>query len=117
MYLVHVQVTGPEDVSFPDMQAEDVRAYARPEDGVEHVTMHPRAQPHSTLGIWVLAASLHAAEAQAGAFTRRLLHHHTLLDNWTLVRAEVPLLAPLGQALLGPTGNGSHHPGTQPKSS
>lgn len=40
--------------------------------------MHSFAIPHPTLGIWAVAASLYAAEAQAAAFTRCLLHLHSM---------------------------------------
>ncbi|MFD5570006.1 hypothetical protein [Streptomyces cadmiisoli] len=110
MYLVHVQLSGPGDATFPDVPARDVLALAVPGDGIEHVSMHPLAKPHPTLGIWVLAASMPGAEIWASAFTLRLLHQHALFGKWTVVRAAAPSLAPLVRGPLRPPGSALHTP-------
>ncbi|MEV6107337.1 hypothetical protein AB0M28_21890 [Streptomyces sp. NPDC051940] len=110
MYLIHAQFKGPAGALFPDTPTDALRMFALPEEQIEHLTIHACALPNPVLGIWARAESLALAEARAAAFCRRLLAHHHPLRNWTLQRAEVPLLAPLVQGRLGPAGTTSTPP-------
>ncbi|AXE22962.1 hypothetical protein C0216_05385 [Streptomyces globosus] len=108
MYLIHAQFRAPsEGCALPVDAAHRVLALARSGEGVEHVTAHPYAQPHPVLGLFLLASSLHEAEGRAAGVCRRLLREHRDMSGWALLKAEVPLLAPLGHGPLGPPGTPS----------
>ncbi|MER6392845.1 hypothetical protein ABT236_30850 [Streptomyces sp. NPDC001523] len=93
MYLVHARLRPPaRGGEAPSHLRSLVYAFARPEDAVEHVSVHVDAAPGPVLGLFVLADSLAQAEANAEAVCARLLSGHPALMGWTLVHAEVPLL-------------------------
>ncbi|MFJ6755856.1 hypothetical protein ACIQNK_12655 [Streptomyces sp. NPDC091273] len=94
MYLVHAHLRPPSRGGQlpPDLRAV-VNEAARPEDGVEHASVHGDASPAPVLGLFLLADSLAQAEVNAAAVCARLLEIHPELSGWTLVRAEAPLLA------------------------
>ncbi|MFD7629962.1 hypothetical protein ACFV7Q_28750 [Streptomyces sp. NPDC059851] len=102
MYLIHAQFRAPLGGTLPADAARRALALAQAGEGVEHVTAHPYAEPHPVLGLFLVAPSLHEAEGRAAGVCRRLLREHTGMTGWALVRAEVPLLAPLGHGPLGP---------------
>jgi hypothetical protein len=93
MYLVHVHVQPPSNgVLLPGATAVAVTACARDMSGVEHVVVHADAQPYPVIGVYVSAATLEAAEETAAALWECALKDHHWLQDWTLVRAEVPLI-------------------------
>ncbi|MBW5482325.1 hypothetical protein [Streptomyces bambusae] len=102
MYLIHAQLRAPFGDPLPCDAARRALAAARPDDRVEHVSAHARAEPHPVLGFFVMANSLSEAEGRIAQLCLRLLREHGELAGWALVRAEAPLVAPLGQGLLGP---------------
>ncbi|MGG8408500.1 hypothetical protein ACM614_18840 [Streptomyces sp. 12297] len=65
---------------------------ARPEESVEHVSVHPDPPSAPVLGLYLLAGSLARAEANAAAVCTRLLASHRAFSGWTLLRAEAPLV-------------------------
>ncbi|MFJ3727792.1 hypothetical protein ACIPYQ_35210 [Streptomyces sp. NPDC090045] len=93
MYLVHARLRPPPQGGElpPDLRAF-IYECARPEEGVEHVSVHGDASSAPVLGLFLLADSLARAEANAAAVCARLLEIHPELPGWTLVRAEAPLL-------------------------
>jgi hypothetical protein len=103
MYLIHAQLVAPTGQFLPKDVADRALILARPEEQIEHVSPHPDATPGPVLGVFLLAGSLSEAEARATALCRRLLTLHPGLAEWTLHRAQAPLLAPLGHGLLGPS--------------
>ncbi|WP_424217675.1 hypothetical protein ACN20G_36540 (plasmid) [Streptomyces sp. BI20] len=113
MYLIHARLRAPSDTTgsvLPVDAAARALDTARAEEAVEHVSAHPRAVPDPVLGFFVLADSLAQAEERVARVCGRLLGEHAGLRGWTLVRAEAPLLAPMGQGLLGPGGSPSAGP-------
>ncbi|MGW0771828.1 hypothetical protein [Streptomyces sp. NPDC002676] len=100
MYLIHIRLRADSKSSILPVDIGDlVRAAARPEEHVEHVVTHPRAQPHQVLGVYLLAERLEDAEARATALCRRALESVSALRGWELVGAEAPLVAPFYERL------------------
>ncbi|MER6687656.1 hypothetical protein [Streptomyces minutiscleroticus] len=62
--------------------------------GFEHVSVHVDVRPHPVLGFYLRAASLVEAEAAADSLWRHAASFVPQLEEWELVRAEVPLLRP-----------------------
>ncbi|MFE1561066.1 hypothetical protein ACFW6V_39555 [Streptomyces sp. NPDC058734] len=93
MYLVHAGLRAPRDSS----DAVDLRSLIRsrlgPDDGAEHVSVHPDAQPDPVIGMYLRAGSLVEAEEHAAVLLRLLLSRCPELADWTPLRAEVPLIA------------------------
>jgi hypothetical protein len=113
MYLIHASVRPPvHGLALPDRLASQLRALVQPEDGVEHLVVHADARPYPTLGLYLRAERLEAAEEQAARLCRRWLSGLAALRNWSLVRAQAPLVAPFYEWLLhsadpeGPNGPG-----------
>ncbi|MCB5181046.1 hypothetical protein [Streptomyces antimicrobicus] len=102
MYLIHAQLRGPCGAPLPYGAARQALDLARPEERVEHVSAHPLAVPHPVLGFFLMAGSLSEAEGRVAQVCLRLLRESDELAGWVLHRAEAPLVAPLGQGLLGP---------------
>ncbi|MFD5326426.1 hypothetical protein [Streptomyces sp. NPDC127092] len=98
MYLVHAHLRPP--ASGGELPS-DVRALvygcARPEDGVEHVSVHGDPPSAPVLGLFLVDDSLARAEASAAAVCARLLASRPELSGWTLLRAEAPLIVLEGQ--------------------
>ncbi|MFD7980925.1 hypothetical protein ACFV3S_34400 [Streptomyces sp. NPDC059749] len=74
-----------------------VYACARPEDGVEHVSVHGDVPSAPVLGLFLVGDSLARAEASAAAVCARLVESRPELSGWILLRAEAPLLVLDGQ--------------------
>ncbi|MFD0266803.1 hypothetical protein ACFVGY_09435 [Streptomyces sp. NPDC127106] len=115
MYLIHAQFQAPLGSTLPADAARRALALAQAGEGVEHVSAHPYAEPHPVLGLFLMAPSLREAEGRAAGVCRRLLREHTGMSGWALVRAEVPLLAPLGHGPLGPPESSSTASGLRRK--
>ncbi|MEV7523868.1 hypothetical protein [Streptomyces sp. NPDC091371] len=93
MYLVHARLEpSAQGGELPSDLRALVYESTRPEDGVEHVSVHGDVPSAPVLGLFLMAGSLAQAEANAAAVCARLLEIHPELAGWTLVRAEVPLL-------------------------
>ncbi|RSS57970.1 hypothetical protein [Streptomyces sp. WAC06614] len=115
MYLIHAHLRAPTGASLPYDAARRALALARPEERIEHVSAHPLALPHPVLGFYVLADSLDTAEGRVAQVCLRLLRDCHELAGWVLHRAEAPLVAPLGQGLLGPRETSSERSGLRRK--
>ncbi|MFF5503216.1 hypothetical protein [Streptomyces roseolus] len=98
MYLVHAHLRPSAQVGDlpPDVRAL-VYECARPEDGVEHVSVHDDPSSAPVLGLFLVTDSLARAEATATAVCTRLLESHPAFSGWTLLRAEAPLIVVDGQ--------------------
>ncbi|MEU3605211.1 hypothetical protein AB0E83_07095 [Streptomyces sp. NPDC035033] len=109
MYLVHARLAALGGAA-PLPSRTRVRALvlgrARPEERVEHVSLHAHALPHPVLGLYLLADRLSEAEAAARAVCRRVLRDCPEFDGWSLLEAQVPLMAPLLEQDLSLSGPG-----------
>ncbi|WP_051796338.1 hypothetical protein [Streptomyces sp. NRRL S-87] len=94
MYLVHVSLRPPPGGGSlgADLPAL-LRAIARPEEALEHVTPHPDARPYPVLGLHLVAGSLADAEGAALAVGRRGTKVLPELHGWAVQCAQVPLLS------------------------
>ncbi|MER7761000.1 hypothetical protein [Streptomyces sp. NPDC097619] len=93
MYLVHAHVDPPDGGgTFPSELRTLLQELARPEDGLEHVSVHADAPEGPVVGLYLLADSLARAEATAAVLCTRLLTGHRAFEGWTLRRAEAPLM-------------------------
>ncbi|MFF1414161.1 hypothetical protein ACFVX6_30955 [Streptomyces sp. NPDC058289] len=123
MYLVHARLQGPPGVVLPPQATSLVRALAREDDGLEHVSAHPRALPHPVVGLFLQAESLEEAESNAAGLCRRVLECAEF-TGWSLVLAQAPMVAPFYESLLtgsapqagwlDGTGQGHLRPGESP---
>ncbi|MFI8105275.1 hypothetical protein [Streptomyces sp. NPDC086023] len=95
MYLVHVALRPPPGAALDAELPTLLRALARPEERVEHVVAHPDSLPYPVLGFFLLSGSLADAERAAHAVGRRGTELLAALRGWTVLCAEVPLIAPL----------------------
>jgi hypothetical protein len=113
MYLIHAAVCPPVDgLALPDGLTAWLRPLIRPEDSVEHLVVHADARPHPTLGLYLRAERLEAAEEQATRLCRRWLRDLALLRGWSLVHAQAPLVVPFYARLLyGADSEGPNGPG------
>ncbi|MEV7009222.1 hypothetical protein [Streptosporangium sp. NPDC051022] len=113
MYLVHVQVRSAAGSGLPADVAGRILAAAVPDERVEHVAVHPHAQPYPVLGVVIGADGLEQAEERAAAVVRRTLATHDELREWEQVTAQVPLIEPFYELLVdpdGPTGEAGGSP-------
>ncbi|MGE7386412.1 hypothetical protein ACQKM2_13145 [Streptomyces sp. NPDC004126] len=93
MYLVHTGLRAPCDASVPTDLRSLIRSRLGPDDGIEHVSVHPRALPDPVIGLYLCAGSLREAEDRAAGLVRLLLSRCPELAGWTPSRPEVPLIA------------------------
>ncbi|MFE6053536.1 hypothetical protein ACFQ6N_22515 [Kitasatospora sp. NPDC056446] len=101
MYLVHAVLRPPAPgVELPSGVPEFIRATADPREPVEHVSVHPRADSTTVLGLFLIADRLADAERRAGEACLRAVGSMPVLDGWTVTRAEAPLITPLHEWLL-----------------
>ncbi|MFB6838646.1 hypothetical protein [Streptomyces sp. NPDC056361] len=105
MYLIHasLKALGGAAVLPPDIRAL-VLGQALPEERVEHVSVHAHAQPHPVLGLYLRSNGLLEAEAAARAICLRALLNCPELTGWTLLDAQVPLVAPVFEQMLSSSG-------------
>ncbi|MFJ8308070.1 MULTISPECIES: hypothetical protein [unclassified Streptomyces] len=103
MYLVHARLLGPPGVRLPSCAVELVNAEARPQDGLEHVAVHPDAQPYPVIGLYVRAENLDAAETRAFGVCRRVLNDG-VFGGWSLLTARVPMVDSFYEAMLSASG-------------
>ncbi|CAM5463979.1 hypothetical protein [Streptomyces abikoensis] len=102
MYLVHAHLAPPPGTGIPQGIAARVHAARKPEEGIQHVTLHSGARPHPVLGLFVSAPSLAAAEYAARAVCLRALADDEVPPGIGLARCEAPLLTPYYELLLAP---------------
>ncbi|MEU7058500.1 hypothetical protein [Streptomyces sp. NPDC046197] len=92
MYLIHVRLQGPDGTADRPDLAAIVTSCAEREDGLEHVTVHKGPRGEVTLGLFLLAGSLAAAEDSAGRLAERAVAHHPDLRGFQVVTAEAVLV-------------------------
>ncbi|MBT2447837.1 hypothetical protein J7F03_12280 [Streptomyces sp. ISL-43] len=93
MYLVHVYLSShPAGELLPGHTASVMTAVAEGRAEVVHVAVHADTAADPVIGVYLRAASLHAAEASTRALWSAARAAHPWLDGWQLLRAEVPML-------------------------
>ncbi|MFK4144028.1 hypothetical protein [Streptomyces sp. NPDC004065] len=92
MYLIHVRLKGPGGTAVRPDLATIITSCAGKADGLEHVTVHPGAQGDVTLGLFLLADRLAAAEESAARLTERAVAGHPALRGFRVVTAEAVLV-------------------------
>ncbi|AUG77695.1 hypothetical protein CFP65_2882 [Kitasatospora sp. MMS16-BH015] len=100
MYLVHMVLVAASTREMPDRLGELISSAARPEDRLEHLSVHLSAPGRLVVGAYLLAERLEEAERRAVALCDRALSTVPELRGWRLVDAGVPLLAPFYEGLL-----------------
>ncbi|MFI8266763.1 hypothetical protein [Streptomyces sp. NPDC085665] len=93
MYLVHAGLRAPRDAFLPADLRSLILSRLGPNDGAEHVSVHPHARPDPVIGLYLRAGSLVEAEEHAAILIRLLLSRCPELADWTPSRAEVPFIA------------------------
>ncbi|MFC9297248.1 hypothetical protein ACFTWH_36565 [Streptomyces sp. NPDC057011] len=93
MYLVHAGLRAPRDAPAVLDLRSLIRSRLGPDDGAEHISVHPHARPDPVIGLYLRAGSLAAAEERAAILIRLLLSRCPELADWTPLGAEVPLMA------------------------
>ncbi|WP_234323933.1 hypothetical protein [Streptomyces sp. NRRL S-481] len=56
------------------------------------MVVHPEAEPHPVIGVYIREATLERAEAFARQIWRSAVRAQPWLADWELVRAEAPLI-------------------------
>lgn len=92
MYLIHVRLRAPADASGRPELAAIISSYAEESDGLEHVSVHTHAEQSLTLGLFLLAGSLAAAEDAAARLSRRAVEHHPDLLGYGVVASGAVLV-------------------------
>ncbi|WP_253915849.1 hypothetical protein [Streptomyces sp. NRRL S-31] len=95
---------------LPPVAADLLRAAARAEDRLEHISLQPAAQPCAVVGLWLRVESLREAEQVAADLCLRALADVPAFAGWSLLGAEVPLLAPSGHSPFRPDISPSERP-------
>ena len=90
MYLVHLTIASPGNASLPAEIKQVLEATAL--DVLEHVSVHSQARPHPVISLFLRVASLKEAETTAEQIWERAAAACPQLTEWSLLRAEVPLL-------------------------
>lgn len=103
MYLVHARLQPPAGSGLPADVAELVACCALPADQLELTVAHPAASDgRVTVGLWLLAPGLDAAERTAERVCLRALAVHAELAGCTLTHCEVPLIGDRNFGRIGP---------------
>ncbi|MGW1834918.1 hypothetical protein [Streptomyces sp. BBFR2] len=93
MYLVHLTLVPPgASAVLPPGLRSDLYRNAVP-DLLDHVSVHPSAEPYPVVGLYLRIGSLEEAESAARDIWNTV-SERTALAGWRLYRAEVPLLPP-----------------------
>jgi hypothetical protein len=90
MYLVHLALAPPGDVPLP-ADIKQILEVGAP-DVLEHVSVHAQARPHPVIGLFLRVATLSEAETTAEHIWAHAAAAFPQLVDWSLRRAEVPLL-------------------------
>jgi hypothetical protein len=61
---------------------------------VEHVSVHPDAEPDPVIGVYLLTERMAEAEESARALCARAVITLAPLRGWSVLRAEATLIAP-----------------------
>ncbi|MFJ1705435.1 hypothetical protein [Kitasatospora sp. NPDC088346] len=105
MYLIHALLqSGPGAGELPDTTADLIRRIARPQDRVEHVSVHRRTGFDPVVGVYLLADRLEEAEDRTAVLCRRAVEELPVLRGWRPGRVGAPLVAPFYERLLAGTG-------------
>ncbi|MFG2235828.1 hypothetical protein ACGFNX_38520 [Streptomyces sp. NPDC048723] len=105
MYLIHASLKALGGAAvLPSGTRALVLGQARPEERVEHVSVHAHALPHPVLGLYLLSDRLLEAEAAARTVCLRALRSCPELGGWTLLAAQAPLAAPVFEQMLSGSG-------------
>jgi hypothetical protein len=97
VYLVHAELLNRKaELCIPQNLADLLRALAHPDEGVEHVVVHPHPGHGVTVGIYLLSDRLLHAEETAARLCVRAVAEIGPLSGWRVGRSEAPLLAPYG---------------------
>ncbi|MFY1676228.1 MULTISPECIES: hypothetical protein [unclassified Streptomyces] len=94
MHLIHVRFQTPNGCRPPENLAALVRAQARPPERVEHVSVHTAEDDSLTLGMFVAADSVLAAEPVAISVALRGLGRVPVLRGSRIADCTTPLSAP-----------------------
>lgn len=92
MYLIHVRLEGPGgSAGRPDL-ATIVASYAGKADGLEHIAVHEGPPRDVTLGFFLLADDLAAAEKTAAHLAEQAVSDHPELREFRIMEAEAVLV-------------------------
>ncbi|MFJ3880223.1 hypothetical protein ACIPW5_22545 [Streptomyces sp. NPDC090077] len=103
MYLVHVRLDGPADLPLPEETRALFTCCAGPDDGLEHVSLHPDAPGGPVVGLFLTAPLLAAAELRAAALCMRALAAHPRLAPFRMASCGVVLVPEYWDVLAAPS--------------
>ncbi|MFE4856724.1 hypothetical protein [Streptomyces sp. NPDC056670] len=103
MYLVHVRLDGPPDVPLPGGTAALLMDCADPDDGLEHVSVHPGDTDGPVLGLFLVAPTLAVAELGAATVCTRALATHSQLAPFRMASCGVVLVPEYWDILAAPS--------------
>ncbi|WP_051812111.1 hypothetical protein [Kitasatospora sp. MBT63] len=92
MYLIHVRLRAPAGAVLPPGAAGLFASFADGGDGVEHIAVHRDAPGGPTLGLFLKAPALAAAEEAAERLARRAVAGHASLRGFVVVAGEASLV-------------------------
>ncbi|MET8629732.1 hypothetical protein ABZW30_39410 [Kitasatospora sp. NPDC004669] len=105
MYLVHAALRPPyAGAPLPPDVGTLLRSLATREEAVEHVSVHPAAEPDPVVGVFVLADRLTDAERRVAELCRRAVSTAAELSGWTYGRVGAPMVTPYYERLLDGSG-------------
>lgn len=92
MFLIHLRLRGPDGTSLPQNAADLIAESAIPEDGLEHISVHPDTEGGPTLGFFVTASGLVHAEASARRLAVRALDNSPALHGYSVLTCGAALV-------------------------
>ncbi|MGF1428630.1 hypothetical protein [Kitasatospora sp. LaBMicrA B282] len=105
MYLIHAALRAPRPgVPLPADTVELLFSVTRPDERVEHITVHDHADAGAVVGVYLLADQLTEAEAVVAELCRRAVATVPALRDWTVPQVGAPLVAPFYERLLTASG-------------
>ncbi|WP_152990665.1 hypothetical protein [Sphaerimonospora mesophila] len=101
MHLVHVRLRTPDGFQPPDDLNVQLLTHAIEGEQVEHISIHRSDAPSLTIGLFVAADSLIAAEAVALAVVRRAVLREPVLSSSRITSCSGAIVGAYFDGLLG----------------
>ncbi|MEV7711680.1 hypothetical protein [Streptomyces sp. NPDC088270] len=100
MRLIHVHIRTPRHFVAFDPMPETFKSFAASGERVEHVSVHTAPPEGLTVGFYIVAETLSAAERVAQSVAERAVRGHTGLEGCQVVSCSAALVGKYFDCLL-----------------